>query len=76
MGVGGDDGDNNGGDCSSDSNRNSLDTPKLICFFILLISMLKISSSTDISTSATKIVVKYNEINSGNSKLIKKLSKS
>ena len=46
------DGDNNdGGGCSGDSNKNSSNALKLMCPPAPLISMLRASSSTDLSTS-------------------------
>ena len=38
--------------------------------------ILKMSSSTDLFTSATQIVVKYNRVNDGGGQLVEKLSKS
>ena len=51
-----------GGSCSGNFDMNLSDTPKLMCSSTLLISMLKTTSSIDLSTSATQIVVEYNEI--------------
>ena len=61
---------------SSDFDRNSSDAPKSMCLLAPLTSMLKTSSSTDSSTSATQIAVKYDEVDGGGGKLVKKLSKS
>ena len=75
-----DGGNNDGGDCNGDSDRNSSDAPKLMCLSTPLILRLKTSSSTDLSTSATQIAVKYDEFDGGKSgavgKSIKKSSKS
>ena len=51
-----------GGSRSGDYDRNSSNAPKLICPPAPLISRLRMSSSTDSSTSAAQIVVKYDEI--------------
>ena len=60
--------------------RYSSDAPKLICSSAPLTSILKTSASTDASTSAAKVMVKYDEVDGGRSgaigKSVKKLSKS
>ena len=75
-----DGGDNDGGGCSGDSDRNSSDAPKLMCPPTPLISRLRTSSSTDSSTNATQIAVEYDEVDGGKSgavgKSVKKSSKS
>lgn len=52
---------------------------KLIFFPMPLTSKFKISALNNLSTSTTKIIIKYSEVNRGksdtDSKLVKKLSK-
>ena len=79
VGIGGNGGNNNSlnnGGCNGDSDRNLLDAPKSMYSPVLLTLILRTSSSTDSSISATQITVKYNEVSNDSSKLVKKLSKS
>ena len=85
IGVGGnssDDGghvDDGGGgklvETSSKVEESSSDAPKSMCPLVPHTSMLKTSSSTDLSTSAIQSAVKYDEVDGGG-KSVKKSSKS
>ena len=66
-----------GGGCSGDSDRKC--SPDFYRGFIQgfsKIAVLKTSSSTNSSTSATQIAVEYDEVDGGGGKSVKKLSKS
>ena len=85
VGVGGDGSDDGGHidgggggksvETSSKVEELSSDAPKSRCPPVPRTSMLRTSSSTDSSTSATQNAVKYDEVDGGG-KLVKKSSKS
>ena len=73
VGVDGDGGDDGGG-LSSDFDRKF--HPRLCMIAAPLTSMLRTSSSTNSSTSATQIAVEHNQVDGGGGKLVKKSSKN
>ena len=57
--------DDDGGSSGDSKKKYSSNAPKSICFPVPRTLMLKTSSSTDSSTSATQIVVEYNKVEDG-----------
>lgn len=66
VGVGGNGSDNgghsDGGNCSSNSNRNLFDSPKSMYLFASLITKLRTSASINSSASTTQIVVVFDGV--------------